>query len=447
MEAAAALPTQPRTSSFTEEARQLFRLGWPLALAQAGQALFGVVDTAVVGRVGAQAQGAVGLGNGVFMSISVLGMGVMMALDPLISQSLGAHRRDKARTLFWQGVWLALITSAVLALPIALTPLLLPRFGVEPGLAHQTWLYAVWRLPQLVTVLLFIVARCWLQSIGRTHVLYLAVGAANLLNFALCWFLVLELHLGVQGAALATVASGVLQLGIVLSALGPAPEGTQRAFDRQAAKKTLAVGVPIGLQMFAEVAAFSAAGVIAGTMGETSIAAHQIAITWASFSFCLAVGVGAASAVRVGWAVGAGDTPGARRAGLTAMLMGMAIMSTSAVFFFAFPTLPAQVMSDRPDVLEVVVGLFAVTAVFQVFDGIQAVAAGALRGAGDTRFSFWANVLGYYAFGLPISVLLGIRLHLGVVGLWWGLCAGLIAVAVALGARFIVLTSRDVKAL
>jgi MATE family multidrug resistance protein len=129
------------------------------------------------------------------------------------------------------------------------------------------------------------------------------------------------------------------------------------------------------------------------------------------------------------------------------MGLGVCIMSTSAAFFFTFPLIPAEAMSDRADVLKVVVGLFAVTAVFQVFDGVQAVAAGALRGAGDTRFAFWANLFGHYAVGLPISMLLGLKLGLGVVGLWWGLCAGLVTVAISLAARFWALTSREVRAL
>jgi len=450
MEAAAAAPTvepQPRTNTFGDEAKELVKLGWPLALAQAGQALFGVVDTAIVGRVGAQAQGAVGLGNAVFMGFACLGMGIMLALDPLISQAIGAGQPARARSLFWQGVWLALLVSAALSVPIALVPLLLPGFGVEAGLSHQTWLYAVWRLPHLPLLLLFIVSRAWLQGVGQTRVLFFATVVANVVNFALCWWFVLTLGLGVAGAAVATVISAAVQLAIVVATFGPAPQGTRRDYDDEAVKKTLRVGLPIGLQMFAEVGVFSAAGVIAGTLNEASIAAHQIAITWASFTFCFAVGIGAAAAVRVGWAIGAKDTPAARRSGLTATALGMLVMSTSALFFYSFPLLPAEVMTDRPDVLRVVVALFAVTAVFQVFDGIQAVAAGALRGAGDTRFAFWANLAGHYGVGLPISMLLGIKLALGVIGLWWGLCAGLVAVALALLGRFVRLTSRDVAAL
>ena len=450
MDAAAVVPSsteQVRTATFGDEARELLKLGWPLALAQAGQALFGVVDTAIVGRVGAQAQGAVGLGNAFFIGFGCLGMGAMMALDPLISQAIGAGNRGKARTLFWQGVWLSLLTSAVLAVPIWVAPLVLPSFGVDAQLAHETWRYAVWRLPQLPLMLLFIVSRAWLQSVARSYVLFIASFIANLVNFALCWWFVLDLGFGVVGAAVATVISAALQLALVVAFFGPEPQGTRREPDRAAIWKTLRIGTPIGLQLFLEVGVFSAAGVIAGTMNEASIAAHQIAITWASFTFCLAVGVGAAAAVRVGWAIGARDTPAARRSGLAAITLGILIMSSSALFFFGFPLLPARVMTDRPDVLAAAVALFSVCAVFQVFDGIQAVAAGALRGAGDTRFAFWANLVGHYGVGLPISIFLGVKLQLGVVGLWWGLCAGLIAVAIALLGRFVVLTQRDVAAL
>src|SRR5206468_4328572 len=150
------------------------------------------------------------------------------------------------------------------------------------------------------------------QSGGRTWVLFLATAIANAVNFGLCWLFVIEWKLGVPGAGFATVLSAAVQVGIVLAALGPAPLGTRRELDRRDAQLTLRVGLPIGLQMFVEVGAFSASGIISGTMGEDAIAAHQVAITWASFTFSVAVGIGAAAAVRVGWAIGARDTPAAR---------------------------------------------------------------------------------------------------------------------------------------
>jgi multidrug resistance protein, MATE family len=448
MDAALSTPAaQPKTASLAEEVRALFHLGWPLALAQAGQAMFGLADTAIVGRLSAQAQGAVGLANALFIGISVLGMGLMMSLDPLVSQALGAQQPARARSFYWQGVWLALLMSGVLAIPIAVAPLLLPLAGVEKGLAHETGVYLWCRLPQLPVMLLFIATRSYLQGIGRSRVLFTAAVIANIANATLCWLFVFPLGLGVAGAGFATVLTATVQFAIAAVQLGPAPDGTQRRMDRSGLLKMLRVGLPIGLQMGAEVSVFALAGILAGAMGEASIAAHQIAIQWASFTFCLAVGVGAAASVRVGHAVGAKDTAAARRSGFAAIGLGVGIMSTSALLFFTFPLVPAHVMTARPDVLAVVVGLLMVTSVFQVFDGVQAVAAGALRGAGDTRFPFWANVAGHYGVGLPIALLLGLKLGLGVVGLWWGLCAGLIAVAVTLAARFHALTRRDVSAL
>lgn len=154
-----------------------------------------------------------------------------------------------------------------------------------------------------------------------------------------------------------------------------------------------------------------------------------------------------AGSVRVGWAVGARDTPAARRAGLTAFAAGAAVMSISALLFWLFPRPLARALSDQDEVISAAVPLLAVCAVFQLSDGIQGVGAGVLRGAGDTRFAFIANLVGHYLIGLPVAVVLGLRLGQGVIGLWWGLCAGLTAVAVALFARFLRLSAREIAPL
>jgi MATE family multidrug resistance protein len=170
------------------------------------------------------------------------------------------------------------------------------------------------------------------------------------------------------------------------------------------------------------------------------VAAHQVALNWASLSFCFALGVGSAGAVRVGWAIGAGSVPAARRAGLVAFGLGALVMAVSAALFLWVPYPLARMMTDKPAVVVAAVALFGVTAVFQISDGIQAVGSGVLRGAGDTRFAFLANLVGHWAIGMPIAVWLGLVQGLGVTGLWWGLSAGLTAVAVALLWRFHQLT-------
>jgi MATE family multidrug resistance protein len=174
------------------------------------------------------------------------------------------------------------------------------------------------------------------------------------------------------------------------------------------------------------------------------MAAHQVAIALASFSFNAAVGIGNAGSVRVGWAVGSRDTPAARRAGLVAFGTGAALMSTWGLAFLLFPGVFARLMSSDPAVVAATTPLLRVAGIFQVSDGIQAVGAGVLRGAGDTRFTLWANLVGHWALGMPAALGLGLALGWGVTGLWWGLLIGLSAVALALFARFRLVSSREI---
>ena len=439
------------TSPLRDELKGLLQLATPLALAQAGQALMGLVDTAVVGRVSDVAQGAVGLGNGLVMAIAVLGLGVMLAFDPLVAQAIGAGQPDRARTLFYQAIWVAVLAGVVLAVPMALSPLVLEPFGVDLEVARGATLYVLWRLPSLMAFLLFVAARIYLQNTGRTSMIFVGMLVANAVNFGLDVLLVFGWGpipaMGVAGSAIATTLASWLQLGVLAWALGPAPSGASKKLDPAKIRQAFTLGTPIGLQLLAEVGVFVLAGALAGRLGRASVAAHQIAITWASFSFCFAVGIGSAAATRVGWAIGAGDTAGARRRGVVALATGMAWMSSSAVLFVLAPRALARAMTPDPAVIELSIALLGVAAVFQISDGLQAVGSGALRGTGDTRYPFIANLLGHWLVGLPVALYLGIYRGLGVVGLWWGLSAGLTAVAIALVVRFLVVTKRAVAAL
>lgn len=439
------------SSPVATELKALLKLATPLALAQAGQALMGLVDTAVVGRLSDVAQGAVGLGNGLCFGIATLGVGVMLAFDPLISQAVGAGQPARARTLYWQAVWMALFAGVGLSLPLFLSPLLLKPFGVDPQVAEGAAEYVLWRLPQLLAFFLFMGARTYLQNSGRARAIVLSMVLANVANLGLDILLVFGSGpipaLGIAGASVATTLCTFLQVGVLWAAIGPAPVGSHRRLERAVVKQAALIGVPIGLQLLAEVGVFVLAGMFAGRLGRTAVAAHQIAITWASFSFCLAVGIGSAAATRVGWAIGAGDTLAARRSGLVAIAAGTAWMSTAALVFVVFPRVLARVMTPDPAVLDVSVALLGVAAVFQISDGLQAIGAGALRGTGDTRFSFLANVVGHWVVGAPIAVYLGLYRDMGVVGLWWGLSAGLTAVGVSLVLRFAAITRKSLSAL
>lgn len=435
------------------EIRQLARLAAPIAIAQAGTQLMSVVDAAVVGRVGAVELAATGLGASMFFAYLIIGMGIVMGIDPLVAQAFGARNPAAARRLMWQGMWLASGVSVVVCLLMLTGPWLLSHVGVEPRVRNLAWTYLAIRMGNVAPYLWFLVARSYLQAAHVTRSMVLAMVVGNVFNFFADVVLVFggsvlpewtgPLHaipaMGVAGAAVASVLSGFLQFGILAWAMRSVDAGG--AFRRRPLRPDLVlsirIGLPVGLQMGAEFGVFAFVGLLAGRMGAVPLAAHQLALTIAAFTFTIAMGVGAAGAVQVGRAIGAGNAERTRREGLLAFLLGGGVMVASAVAFLIAPEMIARIVTDQPAVIAAAVPLLAVAAFFQISDGIQAVGSGVLRGAGDTRFAFLANVVCHWGIGLPVALYLGFELGWGVRGLWWGLCAGLTAVAALLVWRFL----------
>jgi len=195
----------------------------------------------------------------------------------------------------------------------------------------------------------------------------------------------------------------------------------------------------------AEVGIFALVALLAGRMGTVDLAAHQLVITLASFTFTIALGVATAGSVRVGLAVGARDAIATRRAGHAAFIGAALVMSINALVFIAIPSLLARMLTNQQAVIAAAIPLFFVAGLFQLSDGLQAAGIGALRGAADTRFAFFSNIVGYWIVGLPMSLFLGFRLKMGVVGLWWGFVAGLTTVAVLVFLRFQRISSRGIS--
>jgi MATE family, multidrug efflux pump len=445
-----------------DELRILVRLALPLALAQAGQALLGLVDTAVVGRAGAVQLAGAALGNAVVFTMCIVGIGTLMGADPLISQALGGRDEVRARRLYWQALRVALAASAVLLLPTLALAYLLEPLGIAPDVAKAAREFVWWRLPGIAALLVFYAQRGYVQAVGAARALLWATVLANVLNFLGDLLLVFGgarlpewtgplrsiPAMGAGGSALATSLvqiSEVLFLAWVIRQvpLPRRPADLHRRL-RDDERRILRVGVPIGLHFGAEVGVFALAGFLAGRLGAESLAAHQIALTYSSVTFTFALGIGNAGSVRVGLAVGARDTPGARRAGLLALAAGAAFMGCAAITYLLIPGPIVATMTNSPAIAALAIPLFTVAAVFQISDGVQGVGAGVLRGAGEARFTFTANVVGHYLVGLPLALLLGFHLRWGVVGIWWGLAAGLTAVAGALVWRFLRVSSREI---
>jgi MATE family multidrug resistance protein len=452
---------QSGPSGRPHELSQLARLAAPLVAGQAGNQLMSLVDTAMVGRLGTAELGGVGAGNACFFSISVMAMGVVLGTEAPISQALGAGEPARARRALWQGVRVAAWAAVPAMIVAVVLVMLLPWMKVDRAAAEQAATFVWARLPGMLPFLWFAAARAYLQAIDATRAIVIAMIVANAVNlagnallmypdetFALVGLEPLGLEgMGVAGSALATVIAQWLSLIIVCRAIAavPAPpDPARRARDPVLVATILRLGVPIGLTMLAEVGVFAIAGILAGQLGAIALAAHQVALTLASFTFTVAVALGSATSVLVGKAIGRGDRPGVRRSGMTGFAVGTAFMSIGAVVFLLLPGPLAGLLTREATVIAAAVPLLQIAAVFQISDGLQAVGAGALRGAGDPQVPFWANLIGHWAIGLPIAIVGAFVLGTGMVGLWWGLTAGLTAVAIALFVRFWILSGRPI---
>ncbi|HET8797460.1 MAG TPA: MATE family efflux transporter [Thermoanaerobaculia bacterium] len=441
-----------RADAYRAELRSLVRLATPLAAAQAGTQLMGLVDVAVLGRLGARELAGSGLANALFFAFSIFGMGIVFGIDPLISQAIGAGDRVRARRVMWQGMWLGLIVSGVLTAVLLVLAAGLPWLGSKAELVEPARIYLLVRTTSLVPYLLFFVVRAYLQALGITRPMVVSMVLANVVNLLADILLVFGggvlpewagplraiPALGVAGAAIATVLCQILQFAILAAAVRSVPvDGpVDHRWNGPEVMQAFRVGLPVALQMGAEVGIFALVGVLASRLGVLHLAAHQLVIGLASFTFTVALGVASAGSVRVGIGVGARDMPATRISGHAAFLAGVLFMAVSAVAFAVFPRPLLRLVTDQENVILAAIPLMLVAAVFQLSDGIQAVGAGVLRGAGDTKYAFLANLFGHWLIGLPVALLLGFQFGLGIVGLWWGLCAGLTVVAVLLFVRF-----------
>jgi MATE family multidrug resistance protein len=209
--------------------------------------------------------------------------------------------------------------------------------------------------------------------------------------------------------------------------------------------RMIKLGAPIGVQFQLEVGAFTVIALLMGWLGTREIASHQIAINLASLTFMVPLGVSSAAAVRVGQAVGRSDAESARRSARVALVCGAAFMGMSGIVFIAIPGALARLYTSQMEVAALAAILIPIAGVFQVFDGLQVVAVGILRGQGETRTPMLVNILGFWLLGMPLSVYLGFGRNGGAPGLWWGLVVGLGAVAAFLLARVRVLMRREMR--
>lgn len=421
----------------------MLRLAWPVILAELGWITMGIVDTVMVRQLGPAAIGAVGTGSTIFLTLMVLGMGTLLALDAFVSQNFGAGRVDECHRWLVAGLQLASLLSIVLLALAWLVVVLLPLAGLHAdviSLLNPYLARLLWSAPPLLAYTVF---RRYLQSMNLVRPVMIALVTANVINAAANWLLVygrLGLPaLGVNGSAYATVAARIylalFLMAVVLMAERARPSGLRDVpyrWEWARMGRLARLGLPAAGQISLEVGVFAAASGLAARISPLAVAANQITLNIAGFFFMVPFGLSSAAAVRVGQAVGRGDRPGLRAAGWVALALSLGYALVVSALFATVPHVFLEVFTADAALLRLGASLLFVCALFQPFDGFQTVATGALRGLGETRAPMLMNLAGHWAIGLPIGWWLCFQLGWGVLGLWSGLAAGLTAVGAVL---------------
>lgn len=426
-----------------QELRRLLRLALPVAGAQVANMMMGVVDTLMVGRFSTEALAAVALANAWLWGWIMMGHGLVLGMDPIVSQAHGARDGALAGRTLQRGLVLAAALSVPVGLVWSATEIALVAFGQEPVLAREAWRYALVQLPSLPFLFGFFALRSYLQAREIVRPALFVAIAANGINALLNWLLIFgpgDLPaLGAVGAGIATALSRAAQLALLawLVVRGRLHEGAWVPWSREAwrvsgLRPVLAYGLPVSIQLGLEVGGFSAATLLAGRLGATALAAHTIVLNLASLSFMMPLGVAQGAVARVGNELGAGEPARAQRAAWVAVGLGASVMAGAALFFVLLRDALPTIYTADPVVVAAAAGILPVAAFFQVFDGVQVVACGVLRGMGSTRPAALINLVGYWALALPLAWVLGLHTALGLAGVWWGLAAGLAVVACAL---------------
>jgi MATE family multidrug resistance protein len=427
------------------EFRPTIRLALPLVIAEVGWMTMGIVDTIMVGRLpnSAVAIGATGLGQSLYNSVVIFGGGLLLGMDTLVSHAYGREDHRDARQWLVNGLYIGFLLTPILMLGVSLWPTLMQLFGISPELVDpmRPFLRALnWGTLPLLT---YFALRRYLQAINVVYPIMFALISANVANAVGDWVLIYG-HwgfraMGITGSGWSTCLSRIYMALVLLITLFyveskrrmPMWAGAMR-IEFQRVLALLRLGTPAATQILFEIGAFSAATAFCAKLGPVPLSGHEIALNCAAFTFMVPLGISSAAAVRVGQQLGRGDRTGATRAGWSAIALGVAFMASSGLVFISIPRFIARLFSPDPNVIRVGASLLVVAAAFQFFDGVQTVATGALRGTGDTKTPMLANLVAYWFIGLPLGCVLCFNLGWGALGIWIGLCIGLMIIGTSL---------------
>tara|TARA_R110002124_G_scaffold286142_4_gene466080 strand:+ start:7556 stop:8914 length:1359 start_codon:yes stop_codon:yes gene_type:complete len=438
---------------FKDNFDKTFTLAYPVMLSQLGQVMVGVADNIMVGRLGAVPLAAASLANSIFFVVLMFGIGISMAVTPMVAAADGEGKTGKIGRLLNHGFVINTVSSFLLFLFIlAVSPVL--------KLINQPQEVVVLAIPYLLIItfsllpfMFFQTYKQFIEGLSQTKQAMFITVIFNLLNIGLNWLLIYGNwgfpELGLNGAGWATLISRVFMawaLYIYVTKSNRYKNYIRGLRLKQIRltiiKKMLGIGIPTGLQFIFEVGAFSTAAIMMGWIGVNALAAHQIAINLASISYMMASGLSAAAMVRVGNQLGKRDISKLREVGFSIFGMVTVFMSVFAILFLLLKNYMPLLYIDDPQVIKMAASLLIIAGIFQISDGLQVVALGALRGLSDVKIPTLVTLLAYWVVGLPLGYFLAFKLHWNELGIWIGLLIGLTLTAIMLLYRFNSLSSK-----
>lgn len=439
-------------SQISSEIRASLVLALPLAGAQMAQSAIAFVDTAMMGQLGSQTLAAGGLGAISFGALLIIGSGIVAAVSPLAAEAYGAGQTQKVGQVIRQGFGLTVLVALPIMVLIWNMRSLLTWLGQPQELLAQTELYLraiVWgylpglgfavlkdfasAISQPRAVIIITICSVPLNIVGNDVLMYGKFGLPALGLEGIGWSSTIVLWTMFLAIALYIRSQRQFRIYGIFQGF---PQ-----FDRSLIQELLHIGLPIGIIAFVETGLFTVTTLLIGQIGVAPLAAHQIALETAGVTFRIPLGIAFATTIRVGQLVGQNNLRGARFAGYVGIALGAAFMCSTAILFWTIPRPIVALFLDVQDpanarVVELAQVLLGVAATFQLFDGIQVIAAGALRGLKDTRIPMVIGIFAYWGIGLASGYGLGMVLGWGAVGLWWGLALGLAVAAGVLTWRF-----------
>ncbi len=437
------------------EVQQCLVLALPLAAAQLAQAATAFVDTVMMGWLGSQTIASGGLGAATFTFFLLVSTSIVSAVSPLVAEAYGGGKSEQVGSIVQQGLWLSLLLGVPITLLLYFAGDWLGWLGQDANTVALSAYYLKAIAWGIFPALGFAVLRSFFSALSQPHPVMVAVVLGTLLNITLNYILMFGKlglpALGLTGIGLASSLSlWSIFIGLAIYSLHHNFLTLNELLGRQTNNplennrifwEIVTLGLPIGGLIAVEAGLFTVVTFLMGYLNTTALAAHQIALQTAAMSFQLALGVSLATTVRVGQLRGENNAVGVRRAGYVGIVLGGLLMGFLGIAFWLFPKTIISLYldpsdADNTEVISLASQLLAVAAIFQIVDGVQVTAAGALRGLKDTHVPLLMGIMSYWCIGLVSGYVLGFGLGYQAVGLWWGLALGLAVAAGVLTYRF-----------